>query len=92
MNYTVNIKPKHLILAGIIISLLISKTEKDVKELIKTFKKEKCTFCGINESMCSMQSDDFENYIYCPCCGKKLKNANRKKYTFYNREENRKSN
>lgn len=69
MNYTVNIKPRHLILAGVIISLLISKTEKDVKEFLKKFKKEKG---HINlDSFCSDDSD----YIYCPCCGKKIKDA-----------------
>ena len=71
MNYVINIKPRHLILAGIIISILVSKTEKDIKELAKRFKKGK--FFIKDDCVYNIDFDDLEKYTYCPCCGKKIK-------------------
>lgn len=71
MNYVINIKPRHLILAGIIISILVSKTEKDIKDLAKRFKKGK--FFIKDDCVYNIDFDDLEKYTYCPCCGKKIK-------------------
>lgn len=73
MNYVINIKPRHLILAGIIISILVSKTEKDIKELAKRFKKGKGNIFIKDDCVYNIDFDDLENYAYCPCCGKKIK-------------------
>lgn len=69
MNYIINIKTRDLIIGGIIVAVVASKAERKIEKYLKKMKKEK-------EKVDQMVHDclaDETDYIYCPICGKKIK-------------------
>ena len=69
MNYIINVKTRDLILGGLLVAIVASKAERKIEKFYKKAKKEK-------EKMDQIVHDclvDEADYIYCPCCGKKIK-------------------
>lgn len=69
MNYIINIKTRDLIVGGILIAVVASKAERKVEKYLKKMKKEKGKADQIIHDCLSDETD----YIYCPVCGKKIK-------------------
>ena len=70
MNYIVNIRTRDIIVIGIFLAVLAYQAEHKIDKFYKKAKKEKdkidkiihdCVIC------------DEKDYIYCPICGKKIK-------------------
>lgn len=69
MNYIINIKTRDLIIGGIIVAVIASKAERKVEKFYKRAKKEKEKVDQMVHE-CLVEETD---YIYCPVCGKKIK-------------------
>ena len=69
MNYIINIKTRDLIVGGILIAVVASKAERKVEKYLKKIKKEKEKADQIIHDCLAEETD----YIYCPVCGKKIK-------------------
>ncbi len=69
MNYIINIKTRDLIIGGILVAIVASKAERKVEKFYKKAKKEK-EKVDLMVHECLAEETD---YIYCPICGKKIK-------------------
>lgn len=69
MNYIINIKTRDLVVGGVMLVFVASKVEKKIEKFMKNAKKER----DILKKAVEDSEEESKDYIYCPCCGKKIK-------------------
>lgn len=73
MNYIINIKTRDIIVGGAVVLFVASKVEKKITKIMKKAKREKEILKKAAEDCIECAHDCSDEYTYCPCCGKKIK-------------------
>lgn len=73
MNYIINIKTRDIVVGGAIVIFVASKLEKKITKIMKKARKEKEIIKKAAEDCAECLHDCSDDFTYCPCCGKKIK-------------------